>query len=178
MPYSTYTREMLADHTGRPVASFPQAYVENSAIPQALLLFKLGTCLASPDGLTEDQRQLVDYAILSMADAIHLSAPYQTALASPFSSESIGSYSYNKVARAVRQGEETGIEWFDIAIDQLSVCDDLNGSFEQGGIEIFENDGIFRGGARLGGQRGNVEFLSPEDLNRLVAFGHDPNQPW
>lgn len=178
MPYATYTREMLANFTGRPLVSFPQAYVENSAIPQALLLFKIGTCLASPDGMTTDQLQMVDYAVLSMADAIHLAQPYQTALASPFNSETIGSYSYSKTAKAIRQGKETGVDWFDIAIDQLSVCDTLDGSFSQGGIEIFENDGLFAGGARLGGQPGNVDFLSPADLNRSVHYGFDPNQPW
>lgn len=178
MPYAAYTREMLATFTGRPVASFPQAFVENSAIPQALLLFKLGTCLASPDALTTDQKQLVDFAILSMADAIHLTAPYQAAKANPFNSESIGSYSYSKTAQAVQSGLETGIMWFDMAIDQLSVCDSLSGSFAQGGIEVFENDGRFAGGARLGGQAGNVDFLSPADLNTSRSFGHDPNLPW
>lgn len=178
MGYKTYTRQMLADFTGRPLASFPEAFVTNSAIPQALLLFKIGTCLASPDDLSEDQQQMVDFAILSMADGIHLAQPYQTALASPFNSESIGSYSYSKVAKAVQKGEETGVMWFDLAIDQLSVCDRLNGSFAQGGIEIFENDGIFAGGKRLGGQPGNVEYLSPADLNKSVFFGFDPNQPW
>ena len=174
MAYKEYTRKMIADFTGRPLVSFPEAFVTDSAIPQALLLFKIGTCLAAPDDLTEDQQQMVDFAILAMADAIHLAQPYQTALASPFNSESIGSYSYSKTAKAIRQGNETGVDWFDIAIDQLSVCDELGGSFMQGGIEIFENDGLFAGGVRLGGQRGNVDYLSPADLNRSNSFGYDP----
>ncbi len=171
MPYKTYTRDDLAGFTGRPAASFPLPYVEASAIPQALLLFKLGTCLASPDDLTDDQKQLVDFAILSMADSIHLVAPYQTAIASPFNSESIGSYSYSKVARAIQSGIETGIGWFDMALDQLSVCDDLTSGFASGGIEVFENDGLFRAGL----QAGNVDFLSPADMDRSRSFGYDPS---
>lgn len=171
MPYATYNRQMLADFTGRPVASFPEAFVTNSAIPQALLLFKLGTCLASPDGLTTDQKQLVDFAILSMADSIHLVAPYQTAIASPFNSESIGSYSYSKTAKAIQSGQETGIGWFDMAIDQLSICDDIAGGFTWGGIEVFEHDGIFSQGSG-----GNVQFLSPEDILQSQFFGWDPNR--
>ena len=174
MGYKTYTRQMLADFTGRPLASFPEGFVSTSAIPQALLLFKIGTCLASPDDLTADQQQMLDFAVLAMADAIHLAQPYQTALASPFNSESIGSYSYSKVARAIQKGDETGVMWFDLAIDKLSVCDQLDGSFAQGGIEIFENDGRFAGNVRLGGQAGNVDFLSPADLNTSRHFGYDP----
>ncbi len=174
MPYATYTRQMLADFTGRPVASFPDPYVTNSVIPQATLLFKIGTCLASPDALTTDQKQLVDFAILSMADKIHLNAPYQPALSSPFQHESIGSYSYSfqKLTSKVQKGEETGVMWFDLAIDQLSVCDEINGSFAQGGIEIYEHDGIIVGG-RLGGQGENVRYLSPQDLNQMRTFGYD-----
>lgn len=171
MGYTTYTRQMLADFTGRPVASFPEGFVNASAIPQALLLFKLGTCLASPDALTTDQKQLVDFAILSMADAIHLSAPYQAAMASPFNSESIGSYSYSKTAKAVASGVETGIGWFDRAIDELSVCDQEASGLVFGGIEVFEFDAAFVAGAS--GQ--NRRMLSPKDIDASRRFGWDPS---
>lgn len=170
MPYKTYTRDDLAAFTGRPAASFPLPYVEASAIPQSLLLFKIGTCLASPDDLTSDQQQLVDFAIMSMADAIHLVAPYQTAIASPFNSESIGSYSYSKTAKAIQGGQETGIGWFDMAIDQLSVCDDIASGFLYGGIEVFEHDGDFTKGT-VGA---NVRFLSPDDMDWSKQWGYDP----
>lgn len=174
MAYKTYNRGHLANFTGRPLASFPDAYVELSAIPQAILLFKIGTCLADPSQLTEDEQQLVDFAIISMADAIHLSAPYQRAMASPFNSESIGSYSYSKTAKAVQNGQETGIMWFDMAISSLSVCDSQGsggGSFQRGGIEVFENDGLFIAG-RL---PGNIDYLSPADIRESIYFmGLDP----
>lgn len=174
MAYANYNREMLATYTGRPLASFPEAFVTNSALPQALLLFKIGTCLASPDDLSTDDKQLVDFAILSLADAIHLSAPYQAAKANPFSGEGIGSYNYSKAVQAVQRGLPIGVMWFDLAIERLSVCDRDSGDWAGGGIEIFENDGVFAGGVRLGGQTGNVDFLSPADLNTSRFFGYDP----
>ncbi len=170
MSYPTITRQMLADFTGRPLASFPEAFVTTSAIPQATLLFKIGTCLASLDDLTEDQQQLALYAIMSMADAIHLSQPYQTALASPFSSESIGSYSYSKVAKAIMGGLPTSIGWFDLAIDQLSVCDVGDGIVMQGGIEMPQYEGMIVPGSR----EGNIRFLSPMEIDASRSYGYDP----
>lgn len=171
MAYKDYTRQMLADHTGRPLGSFPETYVTNSAIPQALLLFKIGTCLNAPDDLNDTEKQMVDFAILAMADAIHLVAPYQAALANPFSSESIGSYSYSKAAQAVASGLPTGIGWFDIAVEKLSVCDEMDGLPMSGGIEIFEHDAYAFGG---GMQAGNVRLLTPADLDLSRRFGYDP----
>lgn len=171
MAYKNYTRQMLADFTGRPLASFPENYVTKSAIPQALLLFKIGTCLNAPDDLQGFELELVDNAIISMADAIHLVAPYQAAMANPFSSESIGSYSYSKAAQAVAHGLPTGIGWFDIAVEKLSVCDDLDGLPMSGGIEIFEHDAYAIG---AGSQAGNVRLLTPADVQLDYFFRHDP----
>lgn len=170
MPYKTYTRQMLADFTGRPLASFPEGYVTASAFPQALLLFKMGTCLASLDDLTEDQKQLADFAILSMADAIHLSAPYQTVLASPFNSESIGSYSYSRAAQAVSKGLPTGIGWFDIAMQELSVCDALDGIPMSMGIDVF---GAAYGVPQQGS--GVTRWFTDAELAESRIFGFDPS---
>lgn len=168
MSYPVYTKTDVANFTGRNAASFP-SFVDTSALPQAVLLFKIGTCLASLDDLTDDQKQLAQYAILSMADSIHLSQPYAVAVASPFNSESIGSYSYSKVAKAVSTGQETGIMWFDLAVDQLSVCDDINGGLTGGGIEVFEHDAKF-----VAGVGGNSRMLSPADIEYSRFFGYDP----
>ncbi len=170
MAYATYTVEMLSNFTGRPQASFPASFMNASAFPQALLLWKIGTCLASPDDLTTDQKQMVDFAILSMADAIHLAQPYQTVLASPFSSESIGSYSYSKAVKAVQKGEATGIDWFDTAREFLSVCDYSDGLAMTGGIQVFENQGYFAPG-NIGA---NVQFLTPADIIGSRSWGYDP----
>lgn len=171
MAYKTYTTQDLANFTGRPVASFPASYTANSALPQALLLFKMGTCLASTDDLSPEQQQLVDFAILSMADAIGLASKYATVVASPFNSESIGSYSYSKAARAVMAGEDTGIAWFDMAIRQLSVCDLQDDISMTGGIEVFERVGGYFTPGHIGA---NLQFLSDADLAASRQFGFDP----
>lgn len=170
MSYPTYTRQDLANFTGRPLVSFPDGFVTSSAFPQALLLFKMGTCLASLNDLSEDQKQLAKFAILSMADAIHLSAPYQTVLASPFNSESIGSYSYSRAAQAVSKGLPTGIGWFDIAMQELSVCDTLDGIPMSMGTDIF-------GSAEIGRASGPgvVRWLTPDEEAMSMIFGHDPS---
>lgn len=171
MGFKTYTRQMLADFTGRPLASFPEAYITNSAIPQAQLLFKLGTCLSSPDSLNDDQKLMIDFAILSFADSIHLVAPYQAVKASPFNSESIGSYSYSKAAGAVTRGKETGVFWFDKALQELSVCDIMDGIPMSSGIEVFNYDETLTQGSRPGIKR----LLTDADLAASRRFGFDPN---
>lgn len=171
MTYKTYTRTDLAALTGRPVASFPETFINASAIPQAMLLFKMGTCLASLDGLNDDQRQMVDFAIVFMADAIHLTAPYQTTKYSPFNSESIGSYSYSKAAAAVTLGKSTGVDWFDIAIQELSVCDVMDGIPMSSGIEVFNADETLVAGT-LGGTK---RLLTEQEMAASRRFGYDPN---
>lgn len=171
MAYKTYTVDDLSSFAGRPKASFHEPYTTDSALPQALLLFKLGTCLASPDGLSATDLQLVDFAILSMADAVGLASKYASVAASPFSSETIGSYSYSKAARAVMRGEDTGVMWFDTAIKRLSVCDTADDTAMSGGIEVFERVGGYFTPGHLAA---NVQFLTPADLVDSRLFGYDP----
>ena len=167
MPYPTYSKQDLATYSGRPLASFKN-YAEE-ALSQALLLFKMGTCLATLP-TDEDQAQLAKYAILAMADTMYLSQQYAKAKASPFSSESIGSYSYSKSAQQVQKGEKTGVMWFDLAIEQLSVCGEGDDIPFSGGIEVFEHDARFV----AGGNGDNVRMLSPVDLELSRQWGFDP----
>lgn len=169
MAYKTYLTADLSAYSGRPEASYTD-FAESSAIPQALLLFKIATCLASPEDLTPDQNQLIDFAIAAMADHIVLARRYAEASASPFNSESIGSYSYSKTASAVRAGQPTGVGWFDTAVGELSVCDAQGGDIAFGGIEMFEHDGKFVKGA-LGS---NTRFLSPAEVSLSSSWGFDP----
>jgi hypothetical protein len=167
--YPTFTATDLANFSGRDVATYT-GYATTSALPQSILLFKIGTCLAD---LPEDpiKQELARMAILAMADAIVLSQPYQTVLANPFNSETIGSYSYSKVASAVNAGLPTGIAWFDMALRELSVCDLQDNIPSGGGIEIFEYDAAFAAGRHSG----NVKLLSPKDIELSKAFGYDPS---
>jgi len=161
----------LAAFSGRITSEYTNTAYVPSAIAQATLLFKLGTCLGDswPDDPT--LAQLAQMAILSMAEAIYAVQPFQTVLANPFSSETIGSYSYSKVSGAVMGGLPTGITWFDLALSKLSVCD-LTSGIMGGGIEVFEFDGAFGPGYL----DGNVRFLSPVDLDRHERWMHDPSE--
>ena len=111
----------LSDFSGRSTTEYSNSGYVVTALSQATLLFKLGTCLGNnfPDDAT--MASLARLAILSMADAIYLSQPFQKILSNPFSSETIGSYSYSKVAGAVMGGIPTGISWFDMAIAKFSL---------------------------------------------------------
>lgn len=167
--YPEYDIQDLSDFSGRDVSEYVNTGYVPTAISQALLLYKLGTCLNSwPDDPT--MAELAKMAVLSMADAIYLVQPFQKILSNPFSSETIGSYSYSKVAGAVMGGLPTGIAWFDMAISKLSVCDLNDGISMGGGIQVFEDDGLFAQGVGS-----NIQFLSPEDLNRHQAWIRDPS---
>jgi hypothetical protein len=167
MPYPVFTKQDLADFSGRPVASYT-GYTDR-AIRQAVLLFKIGTCLANLAPKDTLEYEIAVEGILAMADQIFLAQRYQQQVASPFQSESLGSYSYSKTAKSVSDGEKTGVEFFDIAIDQLSVCDETDDIPSFGGVEVFEHDGMF---AR--GEGGNLRFLSPKDLDQSRSYGFDP----
>lgn len=159
--------EAFADFSGRPSASFsPYAL---TAYKQALLLFKIGTCLhALPDDETD--QALAIQGILSMADQFYLANQYREATASPFTSESIGSYNYNKAARQVSRGEDTGVMWFDLAVSRLGQCDADDGLQMHGGIEVFEHDIL----TVRGSSGANRRMLSPQDMHLSASYGVDP----
>lgn len=116
----------LSAFTGRAVDTYG-TFVDQ-ALAQATLLFGLRT------GLTEmpadaDLLQLAKNAILQMADSIYLEQPNAATVASPFQSETIGSYTYSKGSAAgkAKDGTETGLFWWDLALDMLATADVLTG---------------------------------------------------
>lgn len=119
LPVPTVTE--MAEFTGRPESSFTS--FANVALTQATLMFQTLTKLtAYPDD--PDLTQLAHYAIVEMADRILLEQPYSVVKSSPFQTETIGSYSYSKTtptSKSALQGSRTGLFWWDIAIDELSV---------------------------------------------------------
>lgn len=171
-PYPELTEDELtkqfSDLVGRPAGSFNPFLA--TAYKQALLLFKIATCLqALPDDDTE--YELAIQGIFSMADQLYLANEYREAQASPFSSESIGSYSYSKAARAASRGEDTGVMWFDLAVGKLGQCDSgEDGMQMHGGIEVFEHD-VY---TIPGSSGANRRMLSPQDMNLSQTFGLDP----
>lgn len=158
--YPTFEPKDLAAFSGRPLASYTAlgTYVD-TALKQATLLFKIGTCLAQlPDDPVD--LELARTAILAMADTAILRRPHQAVLAAPFQSENLGSYSYSKMSAAASRGDKTGVMWFDLAVERLSVCEASDGILSGGGIEIFEFDGQFSTASNSGN---SVRLLSPQD---------------
>ncbi len=165
-----YTKEQVALSSGRPAGSYT-TYIDQ-ALKESVMLFKLGTCLAGLADLTEDQRTLVDLGIVKMADAIYLSQPFQAVGASPFSSESIGSYSYSKAAGAVAGGLPTGIFWFDKAVEEVGVCNLTDPEVWFGGIDMGVPVGS--GLTVSSNTPGVLAYLSPGELADSRAWGYDP----
>jgi len=167
--FPRFDKKDVSVFSGRHEMAYPSAYTDE-ALRQSTMLFKMATCLKKfPDD--EFEAELARYAILSMAEALILSQPFNAALANPFNSESIGSYSYGKVSGAVLTGIPTGIGWFDSAVAQLGVCDvggnGAIGGGSAGGIETFEHQGVFGPGTG-----GNVRLYGPADDEYLDRYGY------
>lgn len=168
MPFPEFDVEGLAKFTGRPVASFTD-YSEE-ALEQALLFFKRATCLTDmPENA--DDALVATKAIYQLADYFVLAQPYQEKLAAPFSSESIGSYSYSKMVNKITRREKTDLLWFDLAVEELGQCGLGNmGGQTMGGIGVFERDGMV-----VPQGDGTGYLLGPADYNRSSPYTHDPS---
>lgn len=127
----------LAAFSGRDLNSFGDYAIE--ALTQATLLFYLATGLEEYP-IDIQLAQLARYGILDMADKIYLSQPYREASASPYQSETIGTYSYSKAVSAVKKGDATNVMWFDLAVNKLQSKD--NSIAASGSIQGMEWDGI------------------------------------
>lgn len=166
--YPVFNLAGLAKFTGRPAASFSD-YVDE-ALDQAVLFFKKATCLAQFPTDSDDAK-VATKAIYQLADYFVLAQPHAETLATPFSSESIGSYSYSKMVSKITHREETGLLWFDMAVADLGVCETGAYSITGGGIEAFEFDN-----PRVAGHSaGNTQLLGPDDLDQREWIVHDPS---
>lgn len=148
------TTAELAVFTGRPSSSFTD--FADQALAQATLMFQIVTKLTElPDD--PDLLQLAKNAILEMADRLLLEQPYQAVKAKPFQTETIGSYSYSRVtqtATKVQNGLKTGLFWWDIAVDELSLPG--SSTFGHGSIKV-DLDGVGQA------QDGTYFFVDPAD---------------
>ncbi len=139
MSYPAPSIAELAAFSGRDAASYG-TFAQN-ALAQAALMFQFATGLtAAPDD--PDKAQLARYAIMEMADHLVLEQPYAASAASPFQSETIGSYTYSKGAdfrEKVSSGTKLGLLWWDLAIAQLAIADSANGGITaSGSIQGFD----------------------------------------
>lgn len=160
------TLEQLSVFTGREEEEFTE-FAEQSLV-QATVLFQIASGL---DALPSDEGVAYDVclnAILDMADRLFLGQKYASAKASPFSSETIGSYSYAKMSTQVAQGLPTGVGWFDLAIQHYGVAEGGVGVYSNA-TTVFENYGI----SVVDGRR---IFLGPEGEKPNDLFGFSGDQ--
>lgn len=183
----------LANYSGRPQASYTA--FANSAILQAVIIFQTVTEL-QPEDLSALQTdvpedwQLAQFGILAYADYIYLRQPYQAPIAGPFTSETIGSYSYakaqNEVARNAAAlevtGEAVGIFMFDTAVRFLAKRTRAGGVFF-GSIGVFDQPPEAPDQLELRWHNGRMVLLGPADFNKFdfpfgginaPAFPQDP----
>lgn len=151
----------LATFTGRDEASFTT--FADQALVQATLLFSLRTKI--PDYPADaDLAALARNAILQMAERIYLEQPYAQARATPYTSETIGSYSYAKgsAAAKARDGQDTGLFWWDLALDELT--EPQMSLVDSGSVSGLERDiYIDSEGVRF--------ILGPAELNTPDTYG-------
>lgn len=141
------TTAELAVFSGRPEGSFSGFAAE--ALTQATLLFTIVTKLT--DFPSEpDAEKLARYAILELADRLLLEQPNASILASPYQSETIGSYSYSKSATAIkaRTGQAIGLFWWDLAVDELRAAGASDVAYGAIRVEydelVRDEDGAYR----------------------------------
>lgn len=154
----------LAAFTGRGENTFgPFA---GQALAQATLLFSINTTLTDLPGAA-DQAQLATNAILEMADRLYLEQPYAVDKARPFVSESTLDYSYSKgsVAAKARDGQPTGLLWWDLAVQELTTAGRL---ITASGSIIADTGGVYAA------DDGTLAVLRPDQLDP-TGFGHDVN---
>lgn len=140
----------------------------DEALAQATLLFAV---LTKRDSYPDDAQgaALARNAIMEMADRFYLSQPHAEILASPFQSETIGSYSYAKVVQQARNNEPTGLFWWDLALDELSLKE--RSSVSSGAVTVFENEHMYISG------EGRQAVINPADLAESDGFYFNGNDP-
>lgn len=158
------TVAQLAVFTGRPENTFGPFAAQ--ALTQATLLFGISTTRTELPG-TADENQLALNAIMEMADRLYLEQPYATDKARPYTSESTLDYSYTKgsVVAKARDGQPTGLLWWDLAVQELTTAGRLitgSGSIAAGLGGVFE------------AEDGSLVILGPDQLDP-EPFGADVN---
>lgn len=181
-----YAISDLAAYSGRPQSSYT-AY-GNAAILQATIMFQTQTELQPADqaALSPEDADLAQFGILAMADYIYLRQPYQAAIATPFMSEHIGSYSYAKAQQEVARnaaalevaGEATGVTMYDLAVRMLAKRTRAGGVY-YGSVGVFDRKGKETDQVRIHWdcKQGRYLLLGPEDFNQVDFPYGDINAP-
>lgn len=165
-PFPVLTTSDLVRFSGRVSADYPSPFTEGSAIPQAMLFFKLSTGITDwPD--TADLAQTALFAVSELANSLTMWQPHQEILSNPFQSESIGTYSYSKISgfrAAMEAGQPTGLLWFDLAVRLLATEDSSDVDYSS--MSVFDRDEaydniVIRDGVVYGPSNLNVFSSNP-----------------
>lgn len=94
--------------------------------------------------------RMVKRGIMDLAWWIGTNTDSKDEIYSPFSSERIGSYSYQKATQAATKGDDTGVYFFDLALKYL-----LESLSERNGLGAitYGSEDIFAGPQYVNGQR-------------------------
>lgn len=126
----------LARFTGREIDYFDSFVMES--IDQAGDLFEIATDLTVFPTQGIDGR-IARRGVLAMAEAIYEGNAYRDLRASPFRTETIGTYTYALAESNVLSGVPSGVAWFDIAVERLRA--DTGSSISGSSISAFDRPG-------------------------------------
>lgn len=95
---------------------------KRDAIQQAADLLYLATGVTDdPQDATPQQMRILNWGLMDMAWKLLVTTENKPEINSPYSSETIGSYSYAKqAASAIMNGMLTGVTWFDALVKMLA----------------------------------------------------------
>lgn len=174
--FPTFTVSQLADFSGRQLIDYtPYA---DQALMQATVVLMLVTELRDwpIDPFSQNVAQL---GILHYAEVLTLEQPYQEAAHSPFQTQTVGSTSFSKPVAYMRgnaqanalRGEQTGITWFDYAVQLLAQRTQFGGVFGNA-LKMRMDEGM----VRHNHETGEIEIVGPEDRDTSIdIFGFNVN---
>lgn len=109
-------------------------------------LMEIATGIHQTPPMNTIEYRLIRNGIMDLAWYIGTSMEDRDAMFSPFSSERIGSYSYNKSAKAVSMQGDTGVPFFDMAVAYLAGSDasDALGGVSSSATYVMPEYGWYR----------------------------------
>jgi hypothetical protein len=179
--FPIFTVEQLAEYSGRDIDDYTT--YANQALLQAVVLFMMVT--QQEDWPTDPLEQnIAQLGILAYADVLVLQQPYQDATHSPFQSQNAGSVSWSKPVSYIRgnaasnalKGEQTGITWFDLAVQKLAKRTEFGGVYSQA-TEMTWEDEVF---VREDHITGEVKIVGPAEMDKdtLLGWGDWSSDSW
>lgn len=139
------------------------------ALAEGLLLDAIPCLNSVYPNFTESQKTTIKFAVLEMAKYIKIDYFNFERATSPFQSETIGSYSYSKMAANIKKREDTGVPGFDRAVAQFAGLCSID---SEGGGASTTSEQVFK--------PGYGEFIERrEGVVAGPAILHDPRfYPW